>query len=299
MAEDDRFEANSFPFIVFGTILLFVSWLFFNGGSTFTMFGPRANSSPKIMMVTIIAGMTGGLVAAFLKPFVMRTYSKRQRYDVGALSNGILAGLVAITGVCDRCEAWSACIIGFLGGVVYVLACKLMDKLGVDDPIEATQVHGFNGVWGLIAVGIFDNQKGLVSDNPEKGSFFGWQLIGMVTIIAWTAVFSLIYFAVMNKLNLLRVPRFEEIVGLDSAEMGTKVRVEKDIGGGLKRAVTMNFHHRGTIESDKEMAAKQKRIADLQASLKLSKNEVPETERAFNSSGEHEAPIGGIEQVRQ
>lgn len=109
------------------------------------------------MMVTILSAVTGGLVAAFLKPLVMRTYSKKNRYDVGALSNGILAGLVAITGVCDRVEPWNAFIIGLFGGVFYTLACALEKMINVDDPIEASQVHGFCGIWGLIAVGIFDN----------------------------------------------------------------------------------------------------------------------------------------------
>lgn len=105
--------------------MLWVSWLFFNGGSAGTMFGDRENLPPKIMMVTILSAVAGGLVAAFLKPIVMRTYSKRNRYDVAALSNGILAGLVAITGVCDRCEPWSAFVIGLIGGLVYTLACRL------------------------------------------------------------------------------------------------------------------------------------------------------------------------------
>ena len=174
MADDDSFENNSFPFVVFGTILLWVSWLFFNGGSTLSMFQPRANNAPKIMMVTILSAVTGGLVAAFFKPLVMRTYSKRQRYDVGALSNGILAGLVSITGVCDRCEPWSAFLIGLLGGIFYTLACLLERGIGVDDPIEASQVHGFVGMWGLIAVGIFDNEYGLVSGHEDSGKFFGW-----------------------------------------------------------------------------------------------------------------------------
>ena len=102
MAEDTRFEANSFPFIIFGTVLLNVSWLFFNGGSTFTMFAPRKNGASKVIMITMLSGYTAGLVSKFLKPFVMGTYSHSSRYDVGALANGILVGLVAVTGVCDR-----------------------------------------------------------------------------------------------------------------------------------------------------------------------------------------------------
>jgi len=197
----------------------------------------------------------------------MGTYSITHRYDVGALANGILSGLVAITGVCDRCEVWSAFLVGFLGAIVFVLACKLMEKLGVDDPIEASQVHGFSGAWGLIAVAIFDNKKGLVSDNPEKGSFLGWQLIGMVIIIVWTAFFSLIYFLVMKKLNLLRVPLFEEIVGLDPAEMGSKVRVEKDIGGGLRRSITINFNHSRPVTSERGTTANNVKLAQVHATV--------------------------------
>lgn len=157
LQQDDNFEINSFPFVVFGTILLLVSSLFFNGGSTMDMFLPRQNNAPKIMMCTIISGATGGLSSAFLKPLIAGTYSRTRRYDVGALTNGVLAGLVSITGVCDHCEPWSAFFIGLIGSLQYSLACKLWKKLGVDDPIEASQVHGACGIWGLIAVGIFDN----------------------------------------------------------------------------------------------------------------------------------------------
>jgi len=88
-------------------------------------------------MVTIISGVTGGLTAAFLKPLIMCSYSKKNRYDVGAMANGLLAGLVSITGVCDRCEPWTAFVIGLIGGLVYSLSCKLMNALNIDDPIEA------------------------------------------------------------------------------------------------------------------------------------------------------------------
>ena len=236
MANDVSFEQNSYPFVVYGTILLWVSWLFFNGGSTLDMFVARENNTPKIMMVTIISAVTAGLTAAFLKPLIMCTYSKRNRYDVGAMCNGLLAGLVAITGICDRCEPWSAFIIGLIGGIVYILACKLMHCLNIDDPIEASQVHGFTGIWGCIAVGIFDNEKGLVaSDAEDKGGYLGWQVLGMLCIVAWVAVISLLYFFIMKKLGLLRVPLLEEIIGLDHAEMGSQIKVQMKIAEGIVR----------------------------------------------------------------
>mmetsp|Transcript_28373 Transcript_28373/g.37873 ORF Transcript_28373/g.37873 Transcript_28373/m.37873 type:complete len:198 (+) Transcript_28373:428-1021(+) len=103
LQNDDTFEINSFPFIVFGTIMLIVSWLFFNGGSTMDLFKPRDSNPPKIMMCTLLSAAIGGITSAFLKPLINGTYSHNHRYDVGALTNGMLAGAVSITAVCDRC----------------------------------------------------------------------------------------------------------------------------------------------------------------------------------------------------
>ena len=172
MANDREFEPNSTPFVVVGTILLWVSWLFFNGGSTASMFATREEGISKIILNTILSGTCGGLTASIAKPLIMGTYSHRRRYDVSALCNGLLAGLVAITGACDRVDPWAAIVIGIIGGVVYSGACKLCDVITVDDPIEASSVHGFAGMWGLIAVGIFDNVEGLVSGaDSGKGKF--------------------------------------------------------------------------------------------------------------------------------
>jgi ammonium transporter, Amt family len=136
--------------------MLAVGWLFFNAGSTMSMFQPSINSSSKIMMITLLSCSTGGIISAFLRPLIMGTYSQNQRYDVSALCNGMLAGCVSITGVCDRCEPWSAILIGLIGSLIYAFACKLWEYLNIDDPIEASQVHGSCGLWGIIAVGIFD-----------------------------------------------------------------------------------------------------------------------------------------------
>ena len=99
--------------------------------------GDKGNPA-KIMMNTIISGSSGGLSSAYLKPLIMGTYSRTHRYDVGALTNGLLAGLVSVSGVCDRCDPWAAFFIGLIGSVFYSCACKLWSRIGVDDPIEAS-----------------------------------------------------------------------------------------------------------------------------------------------------------------
>lgn len=221
LQNDDLFELNSFPFVVFGTIMLIVSWLFFNGGSALTMFGEDGTNIPKIMMCTLLSAATGGITSAFLKPLIMGTFSQNRRYDVSALTNGMLAGAVAITAVCDRCEPWSAFLIGLISSIFYAFCCRFWDKMHIDDPLEASQVHAGCGLWGLIAVGVFDNQKGLISDSDEAWSYFVWQIVGALVITSWVTLISLPYFLLMRKLNLLRVPLIHEIVGLEIAEMGT------------------------------------------------------------------------------
>lgn len=77
------------------------------------------------------------------------------RIDFGGLSNGILAGLVAITASNHTVEAWAALVIGAIGGIIYCLGCKLLEKLQIDDPLEVSQIHMMNGLWGTIATAFF------------------------------------------------------------------------------------------------------------------------------------------------
>jgi len=174
MREKEPFVAYSFPFVAMGTIILWVSWLFFNGGSAFSMESPRKQGVPKIIMNTIIAAAAGGAIATTIKPHIMGTYGKYSRYDVSALCNGILGGLVSITAPCYNVQPWGAFLIGLIGGVIYAVSCKLLKLWNIDDPVEAAAVHGFCGAWGLIAVGLFDNDLGLFHLASGAGKFFGY-----------------------------------------------------------------------------------------------------------------------------
>jgi Amt family ammonium transporter len=87
----------------------------------------------------------------------MRTYSSTARFDLGNLCNGILVGCVAVTGAADRIENWAAIIIGIASSFCYIAGCAFIKLLKIDDPVEATCVHGFGGLCGIISVGLFDN----------------------------------------------------------------------------------------------------------------------------------------------
>lgn len=149
---------------------------------------------------------------------------KIQKPDVSMSLNGSLAGLVAITAGCDTVSPTSAAIIGIISGFVVVFGIEFIDKvLKVDDPVGAVGVHGLNGAFGTLAVGLFSDGtgtewKGLLVGGGFHG--FGVQFIGMIITIAWVAVTMTIIFQAIKHTVGLRVTAEEEIEGLDSKEHG-------------------------------------------------------------------------------
>lgn len=207
--------------MVYGTLILWVAWLFFNGGSQGDLFVFRKNGQAKIIINTWLSGSVAGIVTVYVKPHILKTYSFVNRFDCTSLCNGILCGLVSVTGCCDRVEPWEAVIIGFIGAFFYILGCVVLEKFHVDDAVEAFPIHLFGGMWGTLATALFDNEFGLFNpSSPSRWSYLGWQMCGMVTILAWTAFFSVLFFYSMKRAGLLRIEKEIEIIGLDIAELG-------------------------------------------------------------------------------
>lgn len=153
--------------------------------------------------------------------------------------NGMLAGLVAITAPCAFVDSWAACVIGIVAGVLVVWAVGFFDKF-VDDPVGAISVHGVNGVWGLISLGLFATGKygggwnGVVRQewvdkdgmDGVRGLFYGdasqlWaQLLNAAVVLVFGFVMAWVWFKFSNVITPIRVPREVEIEGLDMPEMG-------------------------------------------------------------------------------
>ncbi len=145
--------------------------------------------------------------------------------------NGMLAGLVAITAPCAFVSPGEAVIIGLVSGILVCAGVSLVDKMRVDDPVGAVAVHGINGLWGVISVGLFADGTfggglGNVSHSVvglfHHGGFgqLGAQLIGCATLIVWAFGGSYVYFTLMNKLIPMRVAKEEELAGIDMSETG-------------------------------------------------------------------------------
>jgi len=93
--------------------------------------------------------------------------------DFPALTNGILAGLVGVTAACDCVAPWAAFVIGILASITYSTACRVMNKLKIDDPLDATQVHGCCGILGVLMVAFFDQENGIFYGGENAGKLLG------------------------------------------------------------------------------------------------------------------------------
>ena len=213
---------HNIPMAIIGTFILAFGWFGFNPGSTL------AGSDLRIGIVatnTMLASAAGALAALFFM------YAKGQKPDPGMLCNGMLAGLVAITAPCAFVTATSAIIIGAVAGILVILVYNFVDqKLKIDDPVGAFAVHGANGFWGVLALGLFadgtygDGWNGVAG--PVKGLFYGdakqflAELIGGLTCFVFVFAVMYLFFKLCKKTIGLRVSAEDETVGLDIPEMG-------------------------------------------------------------------------------
>lgn len=208
----DQFVAHNVPMVVLGTFILWFGWYGFNCGSTVSMTGENnsnANTAALVAMTTTLAAGTGGISVFYLKMMMTR------QYDIGALTNGILAGLVSITAPCDGVYGWAAIVIGFLGGLIYLASSALLKLVKVDDPLDAFSVHGACGAWGVLTVAFFNAEKGIFYGGEEAGKLLAWQLAGIVTIALWTASLSGITFVALRLAGILRLSASDEEEGGD------------------------------------------------------------------------------------
>ena len=198
-----------------GCFILWFGWYGFNGAAATT-----GSQLASIFMATTIAPAVATVVCMIF------TWVKYGKPDVSMCLNASLAGLVAITAPCDVVDAAGSVIIGVVAGLLVVFGVWFCDNVAhVDDPVGAVAVHCLNGIWGTIAVGLFATKTA-----PEctlKGLFYGGgfhqlglQLLGVVSVMAWTIVTMTIVFKIIDKTVGLRVSEEEEIVGLDSKEHG-------------------------------------------------------------------------------
>ena len=226
-ADDGRVNpmpGHSAPLVVLGTFILWVGWYGFNPGSQLALMSEgNAKVIARTAMTTTLSAASGGLTAMALN------YKSDKIWDLIAVCNGALAGLVSITAGCSTTEPWAAIICGMLGALCIKYSGALLLKLKIDDPLEAAPMHGFCGALGVLWTGFMAKRQYVqdVFGIDEAGVFYGGggkllaaQLIGIITIAAWTMTMLGGFFGLLKKFDLLRVSEDDELTGLDESKHG-------------------------------------------------------------------------------
>ncbi len=211
---------HSMTLAALGVFILWFCWFGFNGCSTVALSGEGAVNAARIFYTTNLAAAMATVTALII------TWVRYKKPDVSMTLNGSLAGLVAITAGCDTVTPVGAALIGFLAGFAVVFGIEFVDqKLKVDDPVGAVGVHGICGAFGTLLTGLFayydfgsGEKLGVFYGGGFK--FFGTQVLGVVSVIAWVAVTMTIIFTVLKKTIGLRASVTEEVEGLDIHEHG-------------------------------------------------------------------------------
>ena len=223
---------HNVPMVVLGTFILAFGWFGFNPGSTLAGTDLRISF---VVVNTMLASVTGAvgthvmLQLNGLKP------------DPTMLCNGMLAGLVAITAPCAFVDPWAAAVIGLVAGFLVVSSVFFWENRGVDDPVGAISVHGVNGLWGVLSVGVFANGQygagwgGVVRDayvktygsDGVRGLLYGdwsqfWaQSLDCVVVATFGFAMAYGWFKLSDLITPIRVDKDTEREGLDGPEMGT------------------------------------------------------------------------------
>jgi len=216
---------HSLVLAILGVFILLFGWLGFNAGSTLAATELRISS---VIVNTVVASCTGLLAAMFTAWAWKSAWGKP---DPGMSCNGMLAGLVAITAPSGFVAPWAAFVIGAIAGVLVVVVYRFVDtKLKIDDPVGAFAVHGANGLWGVLAVGLFADGTYGAGWNGVSGTVtglfygdagqLGAQAIGVVTLIVWAFGGTFVFMKLQNMIMGIRVPADVETQGLDIPEMG-------------------------------------------------------------------------------
>jgi len=199
-----------------GVFILWMGWFGFNPGSQLAISGDNADAVAGIFITTNLSAASGAFGTLIF------TWFKYKKADISMTLNGALAGLVGITAGCDIVSPGGAFMIGIISGIALVFAIEFIDKvLKIDDPVGAVSVHGVCGALGTILVGFFATDGGLFYGGGSD--LLVSQLIGVVSVAAWTLSLSYLMFRGVKAVMGLRVSKKEEIEGLDVHEHGQSV----------------------------------------------------------------------------
>ncbi|PIA40097.1 hypothetical protein AQUCO_02500073v1 [Aquilegia coerulea] len=240
-------RGHSASLVVLGTFLLWFGWYGFNPGSFLQIaksYGDGANyygqwsAIGRTAVTTTLAGCTAALTTLFGKRLLVG------HWNVTDVCNGLLGGFAAITSGCSVVEPWAAIVCGFVASGVLIGCNKLAEKYKYDDPLEAAQLHGGCGTWGIIFTALFAKQKYVNEVYPGRpnrphgllmgggGKLLAAHIIQILVIVGWVGVTMGLLFWLLHKFNLLRISAEDETAGMDLTRHGGFAYVYHDDENG-------------------------------------------------------------------
>lgn len=206
-------EGHNLPLAAVGAFILWFGWFGFNPGSTLGAVG-NWELIGTVIVNTFLASAAGGIST------MAYTYFSYGKIDITMVINGVLAGLVSITAGCNVVSPVSAIIIGLIAGVLVDVAVMFVDKLKVDDPVGAIAVHGVNGLFGTIAVGLFAIEGGLFFGGGTSLLFT--QLLGVCVIALFAFSLTYVLMLLLKKTIGIRISAEDEVKGIDLTTFGVR-----------------------------------------------------------------------------
>ena len=228
--QSNKIHGSNLPFSVLGAMLLWVGWFGFNGGSTLEL----NNQIPVIIVHTVLAGGTGMIAAGLF------SWQRKGIIEAEALINGSIAGLVAITAGCNVVTTPLAMLIGAIAGILMLAVTNYLEKLRIDDGVDAVAIHGVSGAWGTLAVALFGDLE-LIGTGLSRHQQVLVQLLGIGVCFAWSFGVAYLVLAQINRLYPLRVSPEEEELGLNVSEHQAKTELYEIFRVMDRQAATQDF----------------------------------------------------------
>ena len=216
-ANKGKFTGSSFPLAVLGTLILWFGWFGFNGGSN----GAMDEAVPLILINTFLAAAFGLLTGLGI------SFALFKKPDPYYIILGPLAGLVAITAGCNSMTSVTSIFVGIVGAIIAIFVNELLNKYEIDDVVGAVPVHLAAGIWGTLAVGFFSDLE-ILGTELTRFEQIKAQIIGVVSIGAFSFFGSYFLLKILNNFYPLRVSPLHEELGLNIAEHNA-TSVEHDL----------------------------------------------------------------------
>ena len=206
-------EGHNLPLAAVGAFILWFGWFGFNPGSSLGAVG-NWELIGSVIVNTFLASAAGGIST------MVYTHFAYGKIDITMVINGVLAGLVSITAGCNVVNPVSAILIGLVAGVLVDVAVLIIDKQKIDDPVGAVAVHGINGLFGTIAVGLFATEGGLFFGGGT--SLLITQIIGVTVIAIFSFFLTYVVMTLLKKFIGIRISAEEEEQGIDLSTFGVQ-----------------------------------------------------------------------------